>query len=170
MLKASIINYFNCGENNLVVNVENRITYTYSTYTYSVLQISVGTRDTQLETGTIPDKPGRLVTVLVVHSLLALSFSKCSYADIDEPLGERQTMIDKTGEQAINIFLNNFMEKQAVSMMPVNHVQSLVCHGTVLTDTGSRLWSVIVNEHFLNVTHSPFLKLQLAGLRTVDLA
>ncbi len=31
-------------------------------------------------------------------------------------------------------FLNNLIEKQAVSMMPVNHVQSRVCHIAVLAD------------------------------------
>ncbi len=44
----------------------------------------------------------------------------------------RQTAIDKVGWEAIHIFLNNFIEKQAVSMMPVKHVQSRVCHVTVL--------------------------------------
>ncbi len=31
----------------------------------------------------------------------------------------------------------NFIEKQAVNTMPVNHVQSRVCHVTILADAGS---------------------------------
>ncbi len=62
-------------------------------------------------------------------------------------------------------------------MMPVNHIQSRVCHITVVADAGSRLWNastgvsasnrlltvveltargVIVNKQFLNVTYSLF--------------
>ncbi len=56
-------------------------------------------------------------------------------------------------------------------MMPVNHVQSRVCHVTVLADADSLPQSmsnrmltavdltatgVIVNKHFLNVTYSLF--------------
>ncbi len=53
-------------------------------------------------------------------------------------------------------------------MMPVNHVQSHVCHVTVLADAGTsksnRMLTavdltdtcVIVNKHFLNATYSPF--------------
>ncbi len=52
--------------------------------------------------------------------------------------------------------------------MPVNHVQSHVCHVTVLADVvtnvsnrmltavGLMATGVIVNKHFLNVTYSPF--------------
>ncbi len=75
------------------------------------------------------------------------------------------------------ILLNNFTEKQAVNMMPVSHIQSFVCHITVLADAVSRLWStstrvsasngtltavdvtatgVIVSKHFLNVTYTTF--------------
>ncbi len=65
-----------------------------------------------------------------------------------------------------------------INMMPVNHVQSCVCHVIVLADAGClRLWSVskavsasnrmltavdltaigvIVNKQFLKVTYSPF--------------
>ncbi len=56
-------------------------------------------------------------------------------------------------------------------MMPVNHIQSRVCHVTVLADAGSlpqsdgnrmvtavdlTATSVIVNKQFLNVTYSLF--------------
>ncbi len=56
-------------------------------------------------------------------------------------------------------------------MMPVNHVQSCVCHITVLADAGSLSQSesnkmltavdltdtgVTVNKQFLKVTYSPF--------------
>ncbi len=53
-------------------------------------------------------------------------------------------------------------------MMPVSHVQSRVCHVTVLADAGTSATNrmltavdltatgVIVNKHFLNVTYSPF--------------
>ncbi len=71
----------------------------------------------------------------------------------------------------LSTFFNNFIEKQAVNMMPVNQVQSRVCHATVLADAGSLPWSesnrmltaadimstdVIVNKQFLKVTYSPF--------------
>ncbi len=60
-------------------------------------------------------------------------------------------------------------------MMPVSHVQSRVCHATVLANAGSCPQSasrmltavdltatgVIVNKHFLNVTHCPFNRLKL---------
>ncbi len=56
-------------------------------------------------------------------------------------------------------------------MMPVNHVQSCVCHVAVLADADLLPWSesnrmltaidltttgVIDNKHFLKVTYSPF--------------
>ncbi len=59
-------------------------------------------------------------------------------------------------------------------MMPLNHIQSRVCHVTVLVDAGSCLRSasnrtltagdmtatgVIVNRHFLNVTYRTFKSL-----------
>ncbi len=64
--------------------------------------------------------------------------------------------------------MNNFIEKQAVSIMPVNHVQSLVCVVTVLVDVGSSTSNrmltavdltatgVTVNKHFVNVAYGPF--------------
>ncbi len=64
-------------------------------------------------------------------------------------------------------------------MMPINHVQSCVCHVIVLADAGTNASNrmltavdltatgVIVTKHFLNVTYSPF-KLKLLQLLLVS--
>ncbi len=73
-------------------------------------------------------------------------------------------------------------------MIPVNHIQSCVCHIPVLADTGSRLWSastrasasnrmltavdltatvVIVKKHFLNVTYRTFKRKETQNLIVV---
>ncbi len=49
-------------------------------------------------------------------------------------------------------FLNNFIEKQAVSTMPVNHVQSCVCHVTVLAGADSCLQRGSTGANASNMT------------------
>ncbi len=60
----------------------------------------------------------------------------------------------------MNLFFNNFIEKQAVNMMPVNHVHTLTAGD--LTATG-----IIVNKHFLKVTYRTF-KEEASSIRTAN--
>ncbi len=47
----------------------------------------------------------------------------------------------KLASKQSTFFFNNFIEKQAVNMMPAKCIQSRVCHVTFMADAGSHLQS-----------------------------